>query len=248
MKPRVRAQGIAALLLGSVIVAGLARGWWDDLDSLPGWIRLIAVICLIPPWTFAFAAFLRLAGLAPIPHLIRPAVGCVATGSLLIVVVSAALSGPGFPFVFIQTLAASGAVIGAAALLECRMRLALATAAFPIVIAIWSLGSGAAAASGANLIADGRDYCVAGHGGPPVRSWAELRGVALYTDRAGYKSTSRWYFHAVLLVDDADGGASFNWSPRRLRWERLEYPERLIEPVRGSCEPSPAFLRQLHIF
>ena len=248
MKASVRVQGIAALLLGSIIVAGLARGWWDDLDSLPRWTRLIAAVCLIPPWTFASAAFLRLAGLSPIQHLVRPAVGFVATGSLLAILVSAALSGPGFPFAVVQSSAASGAVIGAAALLEGRMRLALATAVFPTVIAIWSLGSGAAAASGASLIADGRDYCLARQGGPPVRRWAELRGIALYTDRTGYKSTSRWYFHAVLLVDDAGGGSSFNWSPRRLRWERLEYPERLIEPVRGSCEPSPAFLRHLDLF
>ena len=245
MNARAQVPPYALLLLGALIATGLARGGLDSIAGRPIWVRPLVVACLVLPWTFGLAALLRLGGLRPMRDLVPVVVAFVATGCLLVLLASLTFSGPEFPFIVLQALAGSAAVIGAAALLEGRTRLAMTSAAFPVLIAAWSLGAAAVAAGGAVRVADGRDYCIARHGGPAIRGWPELRGVALYTDRTGYKSTSRWFFHAILLVEDGDKDAAFNWSPRRMRWEMLERPERLIEPVRGSCEPSPAFLRRL---
>lgn len=132
-------------------------------------------------------------------------------------------------------------------------------ASVPIVAAIaWSLGSGVATAVQAYSIADGRPYCIATTGAGKtehlagglfsygeIRGLEELRGVRLYTQKTGYKSTSHWYFNAVLVVGDKEPLEYWNWSVHRMRFERFVEPDRFIRTVKGACRPVDSFLARL---
>ena len=96
------------------------------------------------------------------------------------------------------------------------------------------------------LIADGRPYCVARHDAErAVRSLGEVRLFSFYTTATGYKSTSRWWFHGVLTVDDPTGTRYYNWSPRLFRFDRIERPYVQLQPVTDLCEPSKSFWRDV---
>jgi hypothetical protein len=71
-----------------------------------------------------------------------------------------------------------------------------------------------------------------------------LRGTRLFTTFTGYKSTSRWYFHAVLIVDGEKGREYWNWSISRMRFERFYNPHRFVERPTHVCQPTPLFLSQ----
>ncbi|MBO9444399.1 hypothetical protein [Ruegeria sp. R14_0] len=107
------------------------------------------------------------------------------------------------------------------------------------IAALWSLLTVSMILIQSHFIANGSPYCIAHHAqGSPVGAIYELRGFAFYTEATGYKSTSKWYFHGLMIVDHPDKQRIYNWSPRRWRFDLIERPDALIQPVRNACVPS----------
>jgi hypothetical protein len=137
-----------------------------------------------------------------------------------------------------------------------KMSLSHWIAIIPIVgLTLWSLSTGASAAYQASGIADGRPYCIAtttaaipGQDYGPIRSLEELRGVRLYTWATGYKSTSSWYFHAVLIVGIEQPLQYWNWSISRSRFEPFVEPAGFHASVKQACQPVGSFLSRLPWF
>ncbi len=153
------------------------------------------------------------------------------------------------PLVLVKGAAFTLSAVGAVLLLAAP-RAGLAALALPLAVAIWSLGSGVMVARQAVTLAAGQPYCLAAHGGPAFASLADLRGAALFTERGGFKSTSNWYFHAVLIVADPAGVRLYNWSHRARAFAPIsaETDSRLIAPVHASCTPRAGFLRGLPLW
>ena len=115
-------------------------------------------------------------------------------------------------------------------------------------VAVWSLSVAAIIAISAQRIGDGRPYCLARHGDPgAVETLAALRGLSFRATRSGYKSTSNWFLHGILIVETGTLPEVYNWSPRRLRFDRLTEPGHLIVDPRGTCQPRMDFLASLPI-
>ncbi|TNJ38828.1 hypothetical protein [Phaeobacter sp. B1627] len=126
------------------------------------------------------------------------------------------------------------------------VRLALSGMALSAAAAAWSLLAVPSVVFQAKRISAGYPLCISHHGPSlDVSSIWDLRGFDFYTTDSGYKSTSGWYFHGILIVDGNDGRQYFNWSPRRFRFDRVEHPERFIASLRNLCEPSSAFWSEL---
>ncbi len=108
--------------------------------------------------------------------------------------------------------------------------------------ALWSLLCLALIVLQTNVIVQNHPFCLAYHGkDEPIKSLANLRGFWFYSMNSGYKMNSRWFFHGVLLVETSDGSEYFNWSPRRMRFDRIENEEKFIVPVRDACTPRVDF-------
>ncbi len=113
----------------------------------------------------------------------------------------------------------------------------------PLAVALWSLISGVALVWQANRLADNRAFCVATHDqSTPVRTFAQLRGLSLYTTTAG------WYFHGLLIVETDTGKKFYNWSPRRMRFQKIKNPERFIASPLRVCKPQTSFWGRLSLF
>lgn len=116
------------------------------------------------------------------------------------------------------------------------------------VVSAWSLAVMAAAWSSTIRLADGRPYCIAQPGGTRdytrIHSALALRGSHFYTDATGYKDSSRWYFNAILIVEDRGERIYFNWSYRNWWFDHLP-STRFIADFRGACAPTPSFLPDL---
>lgn len=107
------------------------------------------------------------------------------------------------------------------------------------LIALWSVLTVPMVLVQARLISNGAPYCIAEHAeNSPVEALFELRGFSFYTTKIGYKSTSKWYFHGLMIVDNPDEQRVYNWSPRRWRFDLIERPDALLKPVRNACVPS----------
>ncbi len=125
-------------------------------------------------------------------------------------------------------------------------RLAIFGMAVSAAAAIWSLLSVPAVVFQAHQTAAGSPFCITHHDSSSVvDSLWDLRGFSFYTTASGYKSTSTWYFHGILIVDGDDGLGYFNWSPRHFRFDRIDHPERFIAPLENLCTPSSAFWAEL---
>lgn len=106
------------------------------------------------------------------------------------------------------------------------------------LIAFWSLLTIPMLLLQARLITDGSPYCIAEHSeNSPIEALHGLRGFSFYTTKTGYKSTSEWYFHGLMIVDHPDDQRVYNWSPRHWRFDLVERPDAPIEPVRNVCVP-----------
>lgn len=124
--------------------------------------------------------------------------------------------------------------------------LAFTGMALSATAAAWSLLSVPAVVYGANRIAAGNPFCIGRHApASEITSIWDLRGFSFYTTASGYKSTSGWYFHGLVVVDGTDGRQYFNWSPRGFRFDRIHHPERLAARVQDICEPTSAFWSKL---
>ena len=119
--------------------------------------------------------------------------------------------------------------------------------ALSVAAALWSVAAGVAAGWQAASRAAGQPYCLARHtsAAAPVTSLADLRGFVFYTTATGYKDSSNWYFHGLLIVDAPSGRQVYNWSPQRLRFDLLGHPDRFIAATLKACEPQARFLRTL---
>ncbi len=107
------------------------------------------------------------------------------------------------------------------------------------IAALWSLLTAPMILIQSHAIADGSPYCIAHHSpDAPVEAIHELRGFSFYTEATGYKSTSEWYFHGLMIVDHPEEQRVYNWSPRRWRFDLVERPDVLIIPIRDVCAPS----------
>ncbi len=112
----------------------------------------------------------------------------------------------------------------------------------PLAVALWSLISGVAVVWQANRLADNRTFCVAAHDqSAPIRAFAQLRGLSFYTTTAG------WYFHGLLIVETDTGKEFYNWSPRRMKFQKTENPERFIASPLNVCTPQTGYWANLSV-
>lgn len=118
----------------------------------------------------------------------------------------------------------------------------LITGGVATAMSVWSLSAAWIVTSSAKTLANGRPFCVAHHDrGEAVQRLADLRGLSFYTIVSGYKETSRWYFHGLLLISDSSGLIAYNWSPRKLRFDLLERPEIQFASPLSACTPRQGF-------
>lgn len=104
------------------------------------------------------------------------------------------------------------------------------------LLAIFSLSTMALVPFQAKRIAEGNPYQIIEHATvtPHVLSGPDLRFFSLYTAKSGFKDTSTHYFHAVLCVEKPNGETFYNWSPRRLRFDKISNPNRFIVPLKST--------------
>lgn len=119
---------------------------------------------------------------------------------------------------------------------------------FPLLVSIWSVTNIFAVILGANQLSQGRAFCIATHSPTePIRALEQLRGLSFYTTASGFKDNSGWYFHGLLLLDNDGPDQVFNWSPRRLRFDQVEDPEKMIIRPTNACKPRNNFWGSLSI-
>ncbi len=168
-----------------------------------------------------------------------------------------AFSGAGGELVFMHGITLTVAVCASLLLLspkqgvECEFfRLSWFLLMVPASAAVWSLVSAGEVVQSANRIAGDHPFCLARHTGSttPIRTFAQLRGFSFFTNASGYKSTSRWYFHGLLIVQGDNGGEFYNWSPRNMRFDRIPRPSKMLVSPIGACNTTKDFWGTLSIF
>lgn len=177
------------------------------------------------------------------------AVLCIVVGIPLTIIL-AAVSGVGAEHVLLFGLTLTIALVGWSLLLSRGFeRTGRFMAGVGAVIGLWSLLNVGLVAWQARLVAKNNAYCLAHHANAtaPVKSLAELRGLSFFTTRSGYKLSSKWYFHGVLIVEEPRGQAVYNWSPRRLSFDLIERPDVMLVKVTGACQPKSRFLQDLPV-
>lgn len=221
-----------------------------DGDSLstPSWFSLsdvfsvlVGIVQLMPAAPLAVGLWLALCG----PCLPAALATFLAGMSLWIgwalTLVTCAFAGPGATLTFLYggtlTVAiwASLALLSKAAPSARRQRRVRAALALASLAALWSLAAMAVAQISAKRIAAQRPYCLLRH---DSFSPADPRGFFSYTSASGYKDSSTWYFHGLLLIETASGPAVYNWSPRRLRFDPIAQPEVFTAALPTAC-PQP---------
>ena len=122
--------------------------------------------------------------------------------------------------------------------------------AFSVFVGLWSLVAVPLAYASAVKSASGKAYCIGHHSPIPSELAAiqGLRGLFFYTKLSGYKSTSEWYFHGLLLVEEDAGISVYNWSPRRLQFQAVERPQLLTASPFHACVPRHNFLHEIDLF
>ncbi len=176
-----------------------------------------------------------LALLLPTPSTaIRTLISLLWLPSLLILI----MSGPGTTHIFLYIFVTWAALIG---LWGHRSIGGKALLLAVTLISLWSLFAMTRAVTQISTLTNGTPYCVA-RSGEPITSLAELRGLAFYTDETGFKSTSFWTFHGVLLTKTQE----WNWSAKSLRFEAIPEPV-FPETRRPDCPLEPHFLHK-HLF
>lgn len=116
--------------------------------------------------------------------------------------------------------------------------------------ATWSIISMFMVIINVEKTANQRPFCIAHHSShaTPVKSIAELRGFSFYTVSTGYKDSSKWYFHGVMVVANEDGDQYYNWSPSSSKFDERKRQHLLIVRIENSCTPKQNFWRTLRIF
>lgn len=228
----------------------------DSLGHGTGWlywpIGVISVTALLPLALAILKATMR----RPLNKLVAAGFAIVAgiIGTILSFLY-ATLTGIGTLLAVIHGLSLTLAVTTSILMLAAQSRPSPLKTAFailliiPVIVAVWSLISGGAVIWQTNRLADSRSFCVALHDrGSAVRSYAQLRGLSFYTTASGYKNTPRWYFHGLLIVETQNGNDTYNWSPRRMKFQRIDYPERFFASPVEACLPREGFWETLSVF
>ena len=143
-------------------------------------------------------------------------------------------SGGGGGIILMEGVALTLACWGMLLCLAGRVTWGRLTYGLAVLVALWSLTTPFFVASSVRAVAEQDAYCIARHEPDrPILSWAELRGVSFHTNQSGFKDTSEWYLHGVLLVQRAGGVEAWNWSPRHMRFRAIGPGERPYrEPFR----------------
>jgi len=201
-------------------------------------------------WTpLAFRALARRAGpsLRWVKWLVVFAIALVWIVCLPLALTGLVFAGPGTAWLAFHQAALFAANLAALHLLLRRLRgrfrwrpvMSFAALGFVIIASAVSIAHAAAVYAGARRVAAGDPFCLALHDsrGAPVRWIGDLRLSRFYVTKTGHKSTSRWYFHGVMIVRRVAEDAYFNWSLRHLRFGEVAREALLIERVAGSCDP-----------
>ena len=190
------------------------------------------------PFTTLLATVSFFGPLLPLASFIWPKRrGVIAALGALMFLVSGFFSlfaGPGALHVFLFGFAIWASTSGIAARSSGTGALRMGAAG---LVAFWSLVAMPVTAVQAIALADGQPYCLAIHGLGPA-SLTDLHGITFRTDRTGYKDSSRWYFHGILM----SAGNVWNWSPRPMRFDGVGRPDGQLEDPRDACVPEPNWL------
>lgn len=247
-----------ALCLGALIILlGYIQFPYSPApEHAPLWMNAAMVAIFIAPFVPILGVitkfFLRLSISQPIAY----GIGALSSVlGLFLTLVSVAFSGAGSALLFWHGLTLTGAVVASVLLLSNRFKLTPKSPSVlvflcAVLVGAWSLLTVPAIVFQAHKLANGRAYCIAPHRSQAdITALSEMRGLTFYTTSSGFKSTSRWYFHGVLLVEEnADVLEAYNWSPRRLRFYRIERPRELIRTPLDVCTPRDGFLSRLSAF
>jgi len=215
----------------------------DNLGRGPIWGDVLVWIIALAPFIPAVAVLIRLRISAPLPKKVVIAFAAlVGAFGIPVSLLNAALSGVGTGLALMHGLSLTIAVVGSILLLSSQTMKIVTVLTIPVAVAIWSLASVGAITLQANNISNGRPFCLAPHSlNSDTQSFAQLRGLTFYSTSSGYKSTSRWYFHGILLVEADDGIEAYNWSPRRLAFHRIGQPQKFIASPLTACTPQREF-------
>ena len=236
------------ILAGAVVIAmgflpvpltgpSLPRATWFEI--------LICVVPLMPLAMFLLSWMVYRQMPASLGSVLSLCV--LASGSLVSLALSA-LSGGGTELVLLHgvglTLACSASVLLVS---EIGPKLKLAAwvmFAAPVCLGVWSVATVPIAYSQARTLAAFQPFCLAAHSRSEgtLDSLFGLRGLSFYTTRSGYKIGDEWYFHGLLLIEGNQGLEIYNWSPRRMSFDRLERPEAFFVTPLKACEPRAEFL------
>lgn len=251
----MKRMSIVFLTCAVLIFAGLIQPMDTELfEETMGMGKAALWLAWFAPALPAAMVILRIALPRPAsPALIWPLAIPVFLVGLFLTLASTAVSSPPSTLLSVThggvlSLAAASSVLCLAIgrISSNGARLAFSGLALSAAAAAWSLLSVPSVIFQANRISAGNPSCISHHGpSSEVSSIWDFRGFSFYTTDSGYKSTSGWYFHGILIVDGNDGRQYFNWSPRRFRFDRTEHPERFIAPLRDLCAPSSAFWSEL---
>ena len=217
------------------------------LNSFPVLIfTAIGLMVWATPLLIVALAFVRLRPVCPASYWIShvSTLFVFIFGTLLAFLFSA-FTGPASDIVFakgiliVLALAASLLWQAYGRLTKGAVYVALAGITLAALGAFWSLVSVPAAIVQANLAAGGAPFCIGEHGRKAsIESLWDLRGFSFYTTDTGYKDTSRWYFHGVLVVQTEAGRRYFNWSPRSFSFDPVPNFKRIAGSIDGECSPS----------
>ncbi len=165
-----------------------------------------------------------------------------------------ALAGPGMEFILLH---GTGVLLGASGALKLYRKLpelekislrqaGIKEMIVALIIALWSLCGVIGVIASATKIAVGLPYCIAAHGqSQPITSLWQLRGVSFYTASTGYKDSSRWFFHGVMVVNEGGLERYYNWSPANMRFDRVKRESLMIRRIYGACQPRKNFIGAL---
>ncbi|MBI1492960.1 hypothetical protein [Halocynthiibacter styelae] len=239
---------LSLLLLSLLILAGhLQLVDTDASDHYSGLVQSVYLLVQTSPAIPLVCVTIRfLRGRPASPVLIRMlAISAFLSGILLTLINAVLSSSASFQISTLHgvsltfTATAGFLILSFGRLSTSEVRLAWSGFLISSAAAFWSLLTVPVILIQAGSIASGNPYCLAQHSRQEQTSAAtDLRGFSFYSTATGFKSTSNWHFHGVLIVEAEDGQKFFNWSPRRFRFDRIDNPQRYIVPFENLCMPA----------
>lgn len=114
---------------------------------------------------------------------------------------------------------------------------------------IWSIQTVPSIILQATSLAKTAPFCLGRHTSQhsPVTKFSDLRGFSFYSTGSGYKDSSRWFFHGILIVGTGNNRQYYGWSPRIQEFFKIERERSYIIPLRNSCKPTERFFDTLYV-